>query len=77
MSSARNAFLGIRGLPIWATGDGVRLDQGGGKGPRGNLRLGRSFSWINTKVAVIARQRNSQLLICLGTVLGAEGGSLI
>lgn len=39
MSSARNAFLGICGLPIWAAGDGVGLDQGGGKSPRGNLRL--------------------------------------
>lgn len=34
MSSARNAFLEICGLPIWAAGDG--LDQGGGKGPRGD-----------------------------------------
>lgn len=38
MSSARNAFLGICGLPIWAAGDGVGLDQGGGKGPGGDLR---------------------------------------
>lgn len=38
MSSSWNAFLGICGLPIWAAGDGVGLDQGGGKGPRGNLR---------------------------------------
>lgn len=38
MSPARNAFLGICGLPIWAAGDGVTLDRGGGKGPRGDLR---------------------------------------
>lgn len=38
MSSARNAFLGICGLPIWTAGDGVVLDQGGAKGPRGDLR---------------------------------------
>lgn len=40
MSSARNAFLGICGLPIWVAGDGVGLDQGGGKGPRGDPRPG-------------------------------------
>jgi hypothetical protein len=31
MSSARNTFLEICGLPIWVAGDG--LEQGEGKGP--------------------------------------------
>lgn len=38
MSSAGNAFLVICGLSIWAPGDGIGLDQGGGKGPRGDPR---------------------------------------
>lgn len=35
VSSTRDAFLEICGLSIWAAGDG--LDQGWGKGPRGDL----------------------------------------
>lgn len=63
MSSARNAFLRICGLPIWAAGDGVGLAQGGGKGQEGirDPRLGRSFSWINTKAAVMAGQRHFEI----------------
>lgn len=40
MSSARNAFLGICGLSIWAAGDGVALDQGGERPKRGSETLG-------------------------------------